>query len=104
MPHDQRPRKLTFSVPELPDKPYVGSLCCVVAAGELIAEEFSSWPHVGDVRVDVPAGRVEVELRGVPPTAQDLLDTLADFGYPASVVAESGAPRMSPAPTSMDRA
>lgn len=80
--------RLILDVPNLPERPYVGSTCCVVPAEGLIADELGSWPQVREVKVDVARGRVELDLQGDPPRLDYLLDALADLGYPASVVDE----------------
>lgn len=80
---DERVSRLTLAVPDLPERPYVSTMWCAVLAEGLIAEEFASWSQVRKVEVDVPRGRVELEIRGEPPPLDSLIDALADLGYRA---------------------
>lgn len=77
---------LRFSVPDLAERPYIGSLCCVASAYDLIAEELISCPGVKDARVDPRRGVVEVDVGPRGASVADLLDSLAALGYPASLV------------------
>lgn len=77
--------RVTLSVPRLPERPYLGSGCCVVLARELIADELRSWPGVHAVDVDDRDGRIELTVERDRRFLQDMLEAVEDLGYPPTV-------------------
>lgn len=71
---DQMAMTVTFSVPNLADRPFVGGGCCALPASQVVADEIRGWPGVetvtveesGTVSITLQSAEVELTLSSTP--------------------------------------
>jgi len=73
---------ICWRVPELAERPAVGTSCCASTAEAIVAQELSMLPGVDDVLIDCAAGTVEVRYVAALVTPDEIASSLAEIGYP----------------------
>jgi copper chaperone CopZ len=66
------------------DRPAVGTSCCVTSAEALVAQELWMLPGIVDAQIDAHSGSLDVDFDPAVVSLAQILDALADVGYPAS--------------------
>jgi copper chaperone CopZ len=84
------PESLRLLVPELIERPAVGTSCCASTAEAIIAQELAMLGGVEDVVVECAAGEVEVTFDPAAISSAAICAALEEIGYPASVAPTRG--------------
>lgn len=75
------PPQARFHLPELAQRPALGSMCCVMPMEDLIRDELRLWPGVDEVDVDLRTCRIDVRLTTGHPPEADLVWSLDKLGF-----------------------
>ena len=72
---------LSWFLPDLLERPAVGTSCCATTAEALIASELSLVPGIVDLAIDASTGWISIRIDPTATTATDVADALSDVGY-----------------------
>lgn len=73
---------VSWHLPDMLERPVVGTTCCVSTAEAIVAQELSMLPGIQNIEVDVERGQIDITYLPVSVTPDDLADALSDVGYP----------------------
>ena len=71
-----------WRVPELLERPAVGTSCCASTAEAIVAQELSMLPGIEDVLVNCGEGEVTVTYRPAVVAQDEIAAALDEIGYP----------------------
>jgi copper chaperone CopZ len=77
-------RVARLDIPELVERPVVGTTCCASTAEAIVVQELLMLPGIGDVAVDPRAGTVMVSFDPAVASLDEIRAALAEIGYPAA--------------------
>ena len=80
------PTTARLVVPELTQRPFIGSGCCAIAASQMMADSLGRIPGVRAVSCDDTAGIVGIEFDGDPGVTSAASSILESMGYPVTAV------------------
>jgi copper chaperone CopZ len=78
------PEVLRLLVPELIERPAVGTSCCASTAEAIIAQELTMLGGIEDVVVKCAAGEVHLTFDPAATSIAAICAALDEIGYPAS--------------------
>ena len=75
--------RVRWSVPDLIERPAVGTSCCASTAEAIIAQELSLLPGILDLAIDPPAGLLELAYDPSQVSERAIREALEEIGYGA---------------------
>lgn len=73
--------RVKWFVPDLIERPAVGTSCCASTAEAIIAQELSMLPGVLDLTIDALAGTLELEYDPALVSEREIREALDEIGY-----------------------